>query len=33
MPLYGQGMLIAIMDADPAEEAAFNKRYGLLDRA
>jgi len=27
MPLTGQGMLITIMDADPAEEADFNRWY------
>jgi hypothetical protein len=27
MPLSGQGMLITIMDADPAEEADFNRWY------
>src|SRR6202035_4803176 len=27
MPLSGQGMLITLMDADPAEEADFNRWY------
>src|ERR1051326_6556594 len=27
MPLSGRGMLITIMDADPAEEADFNRWY------
>ena len=27
MPLSGKGMLITVMDADPAEEEDFNKWY------
>src|ERR1051326_8809030 len=36
MPLSGKGMLITLMDADPAEEQDFNKWYDkehIIERA